>query len=57
MAELFTATDVDGDELVVSQEQDLFVFTVRGEDGHRSVYLTDDDVRRLHAATSLTLSR
>jgi hypothetical protein len=48
---IFTTTDIDGDTLTVTTETDDFLtITVGGEDGHRSVYLTEDDVARLTEA-------
>jgi len=46
---LFSSTDSDGDKLTVFAQPGFrtFQFTVSGEDGHRTVYLSDDDVARL----------
>ena len=50
-APIFTATDADGDKLAVEEYgPGQWVFTTAGEDGHRSVILSDDDLARLSEA-------
>ena len=45
---IFTATDSDGDELSVEgDDAKHLIFTVAGEDGHRSVVLSYTDAARL----------
>jgi hypothetical protein len=45
---IFTATDCDGDTLAVeAYGPGQWAVTVAGEDGHRTVILSDDDVARL----------
>jgi hypothetical protein len=47
-APIFSATDTDGDTLAIeSFGPSQYAFTVAGEDGHRTVLLSDDDVARL----------
>jgi len=53
---LFTATDEDGDTLVVEADGDVgFVLCVSGEDGHRAVCLTNDQASALAAALRTAL--
>jgi hypothetical protein len=50
---LFTSTDTDGDTLMVANcESGLrqYTVTVSGEDGHRTVILSEDDLARLTEA-------
>jgi hypothetical protein len=47
-APIFTASDTDGDTLAIeSYGPGQYAFTVAGEDGHRTVLLSDDDIARL----------
>jgi hypothetical protein len=51
---IFTATDCDGDKLAVeAYGPGQWAFTVAGEDGHRTVLLSDDDVARLTGVLSV----
>lgn len=51
---IFTTTDADGDTLNVlrikGRNGPTWLFTAKGEDGHRSVYLSADDRRELAQA-------
>jgi hypothetical protein len=50
-APIFSVTDIDGDTLAVeAYGPNQWTFTVAGEDGHRSVILSDDDIARLTEA-------
>jgi hypothetical protein len=52
---LFSSTDSDGDKLTVVAHPGFrtFEFTVSGEDGHRTVYLSDNDAARLRRQLTL----
>ena len=47
---LFTATDTDGDTITIERNDGVVTATIAGEDGHRTVILTDADIDRLRAA-------
>ena len=49
---LFTATDTDGDTLTIERNEDGITATITGEDGHRTVILTADDLNRLSGAAA-----
>jgi hypothetical protein len=45
---IFTAIDIDGDTLAVDKYgPQQWAVTVAGEDGHRTVILSEDDIARL----------
>lgn len=70
MTHVFSSTDRDGDTLNVERisckncltdftftkvcANDTFVITITGEDGHRSVILSDNDLARLTEALAQT---
>ncbi len=49
---LFEATDCDGDTFTIEQNPNGLIFTVYGEDGHRSMLMSEEDMARL--ATFIT---
>lgn len=50
---IYSVTDLDGDTLSVSFRDAVgWVFTVSGEDGHRSVFLGHEELSRLAATLS-----
>jgi hypothetical protein len=47
---IFTTTDIDGDTITIARNEGILTATITGEDGHRTVILTDADIDRLKAA-------
>ncbi len=48
---IYTATDIDGDTITITRnDEGIITATITGEDGHRTVILTDADIDRLKAA-------
>jgi len=48
---IYTATDIDGDTLTIARnDEGVLTAIISGEDGHRTVILTTDDLYRLKAA-------
>ena len=46
-----TVTDIDGDTLTIARnDEGVLTATISGEDGHRTVILTDSDINQLKAA-------
>ena len=53
---IYTATDIDGDTITIERNgEGVVTATISGEDGHRTVILTADDIFRLaQLANNLT---
>jgi hypothetical protein len=49
---LFTATDIDGDTITIERTDGVITATITGEDGHRTVILTDSDLNRLASVSN-----
>ena len=50
---IYTATDIDGDTLTIERnDEGILTATITGEDGHRTVILTADDLNRLSGAAT-----
>ena len=48
---IFSTTDIDGDTITIGRtDEGILTATITGEDGHRTVILTDADIDRLRAA-------